>query len=57
MVDKLLTNFFMFFFGVRESLCLFGSFGFLELALSGGKKPNVPMCVGKIIFSVRGQKF
>jgi len=27
-----------------------GSFGFLELALSGGKKPNVPMCVGKIIF-------
>jgi len=47
----------MFFFGVRESLCLFGSFGFLVLALSCGKKPNVPMCVGKIIFSVRGQKF
>jgi hypothetical protein len=34
-----------------------GSFGFLELALSGGKKPNVPMCVGKIIFSVCWQKF
>lgn len=27
-----------------------GSFGFLELALSGGKKPNVPMCVGTNYF-------
>jgi len=53
---KITHNFFVFM-GVRESLSLFGSFGFLELALSGGIKPNVPMCVSKIIFSERGQKF